>query len=141
MGKISRNNYKSSHNIFNNQKKIENDNFIRLDKMKNSFNNFEKIINFKPNKDSLSPKNYKKLGFPPNYNGHIYNSLKRINIVNNINNSNYSNKFEDNINLPQNFFHHLYTIQKLIQNQFLYKIIITQIIEILEISIIIFVII
>lgn len=56
MGKISRNNYKSSHNIFNNQKKIENDNFIRLDKMKNSFNNFEKIINFKPNKDSLSPK-------------------------------------------------------------------------------------
>ena len=104
MGKISRNNYKSSHNIFNNQKKIENDNFIRLDKMKNSFNNFEKIINFKPNKDSLSPKNYKKLGFPPNYNGHIYNSLKRINIVNNINNSNYSNKFEDNINLPQKFF-------------------------------------
>lgn len=97
---INRNNYKSSNNIFNNQKKIINDNYIRLDKMKNN-NNFEKIVNFNPNKEFSSKKNFKNLELPQNYNGHIYNSFKRINIANNINNS---NKGEDSINLPKKSF-------------------------------------
>ena len=93
---LNKNNYKSSNNIFNNQTKIGNDNYIRLNKMKNNCNNFEKKINFNPNKDySPQKNNKKKLELPPNYNHHMFNSLKRLNIVNN----NF-NKFEDNINLP-----------------------------------------
>jgi len=98
---LNKKNYKSSNNNINNPKIIRNDNYIRFDKVKESFNNFEKVINFNPYRESSSQKNYKKLELPPNYNEPSYNSFKRINIVNNINNS---NKFEDSINLPKKSF-------------------------------------
>jgi hypothetical protein len=43
MENINKNNYKIRNNIVNNQK-IGNDNYIKLDELKNNFNNFGKII-------------------------------------------------------------------------------------------------